>query len=788
MTDREFLESRIGGKLRGLRRSLKRRLTGEGVSWVAISLVVLVFATLGIDSLLHLPRHLRGLIMGLFSAGVLWVVWRQLLVPLRVPMNGEQLALLVEDRYCQIGDRLISALQLTRADGTETPGQSRAMIHKVVDQAGQVVDGLDFRAVVERPALRKRMALAVIAVELLVGFSVWQGGLMGMWWDRNVVFADVADVAWPQDIYLEVTGKPDMDADGNFRVLRGNDLEIIVTARPGDPISPAPAPDKITLYAWYKSVGWTEDPDIKLNRNRPRTYTKVFRGVSAPFKFYFVGGDDHREIEHTVTLIDPPGISWLRFTVEYPAYMKRPSRDFDESRAVLAAPPGSWISVRAAADKPIDFKDRDTGIYVDGQRLCGLTTDIDPPIGSPRNVPAHLVGKFQLTASPESPDAKGPSPMRTLAISLRDTDGFTNPRAAQYKIRVEPDIAPHVSLRKRGVSSTVTPSAILPFVIRAKDDSGLSELRVKLTWGDEKPKNKSWVVQPAPEGKSEFSTLYELDIKDLELVPGMTLRAVAQGDDLMPAELGGPNTGESGTLSFRIVKRDELLAEMVRKQKALWANFEQTVRKQEDSIATTEAVITIIDGGAKVSDGARRLRDATSMEIGVGGDCAKTSIAMQAILTEMVYNRIIEAKGRSETINRIITPLAEVAVRIETLTAEMKLAETSTDAKAFRKQTVGIQEVQNEILEVMREVLKEGIKHADAQELAYKLERLIERWDGVMRAAEAQADWDIRNALGFKCPECTKPLASEGGPAATVKCPHCKKSVAKPPLDRSDSD
>jgi len=658
------------------------------------------------------------------------------------------------------------------------------MIHEVVSQAGRVVDDLDFRVVVERPALRKRMTLAVVAVELLVVFSLWQGGVMGLWWDRNVAFGDVS---WPQDIYLEVEGRPAMDENGNFHVLRGGDLEIVVTAKPGDPVSPAPPPPRITLYADYESVGLTEDRDIKLNQNRSRTYTKVFRTVSEEFVFYFVGGDDRRKIEHRVTLIDPPGISWLRFTVEYPAYMNRPPRDFDESRTVLAVPPGSWITVRLATDKPIDFKHPDTGVLVDAKRLGDFGIDIDPPVGSPRNAPSNLVGRFQLPAA-ESPDAKDSSPMRTMTISLRDTDGFANRRAVQYKIRVEPDIAPQVTLKKRGVSGAVTPSAILPLVIQAKDDSGLSELRVKLTWGGDKPQSKSWVVRPAPEGNREFNTLYELDIKGLELIPGMTVRAVAEADDLMPAELGGPNTGESGAMSFRIVKRDELLAEMVRKQKALRANFEQTVRKQEDSIATTQAVITVIDAGAKASDAARRLRDATSMEIGVGGDCAKTSIAMQEILTEMIYNRIIEAKGRSETINGIITPLAEVAARIEALTAEMKLTETAKDAEAFRKQAVGIEDVQQEVLDVMRSVLERMIKVAEAQELAYKLERLIERWDGVMRAAEAQADWDIRNALGFKCPECDKALGAEGGPGATVKCPHCRKSVPKPPLDRSDSD
>ena len=785
MTDREFLESKVGGKLRGLRRNLRRRLAGEGVSWLAMSLVLVVFVTLGLDYLLHFDRPVRGVIMGLLLLGVVWVIWRQLIAPLRVPMDDEQLALLVEDRYSSLGDCLISALQFTRGDAQVTPGQSQAMVHLVIARAGEMAGGLDFQKVVERPILRKRMALALCAVGLLLGFSFWQAGIMNRWWNRNVIFADTA---WPQNVYLDVSG-PGMDDEGNFYVLRGDDLVIVITARSGDTAMPQEPPETITLYARYESVGWTTEPDIKVSANGSRTYSKVFRSVSEPFEFYFIGGDDKRGVRHRVSLIDPPGIGWLQFTVEYPAYMNRPSRKFDASRAVLAAPPGSLITIRATADKPVAFQHGATGMFLNGRKVGELEVDTAPkPDGAPLDVPARFVGAFRLAKSAPSGKSDDKNPMRTLTISLRDTDGFTNPRAAQYKIRTELDTAPRLSLKKRGVGSAVTPEAILPLVIQAKDDSGLSEVRAVLTWGGAKPGRKSWVVRPGPGGKDQFNTLYELDIKGLNLAVGMTIRATVEADDLMPAELNGPNKGTSGAMSFRIVKRDELLAEMVRRQKALRANFEQTIRKQEDCVATTEAMITMLNSDVAVADAARRLRDATSMEIGVGGDCAKTSVAMGDILIEMVYNRIIEAKGRAETLNGIVSPLAELAERVDVLTARMKTAEGAADGDDLLKQGDEIRSEQLSILEVMRKVLERMIKVAEAQELAYKLERLIERWDGVMRAAENRADWDIQNALGFKCPECTKGLGPDGGPGAKVKCPHCRKTVAKPALNDSDSD
>jgi len=659
------------------------------------------------------------------------------------------------------------------------------MVDLVIAQAGRTAENLDFQTVVERPLLKRRVSLAVCAIFLLVGFSIWQAGVMYRWWNRNVLFADMA---WPQHIYLDVDG-PGMDAAGNFRVLRGNDLTITITARPGDPRMPNAPAETIAMYAEYKSVGMTTDPKIELNKDDSRTYTKVFRSVSEPFEFYVVGKYDKRKIIHKVSLIDPPGIGWLQFNVEYPGYMNRPSRKFDESRTVLAAPPGSVITIRAAADKVVDFGNKATGMFLDGKKGGDLKADTPPwPDGAPKEAASRFVGSFKLP--PPAPAKKGGArnPMRTLTVALLDSNGFANPRAAQYKIRTEPDTAPTLSLKRRGVGGAVTAEAILPLVIQAKDDSGLSEIRAVLAWGGEKPGRKSWVVTPAPEGKDTYNSVYELDIKDLKLVPGMTISVTVEADDLMPAELSGPNKGVSGAMSFRIVKRDELLAEMVRRQKTLRANFEQTIRKQEDSIATTEAMLTMLRTDQGAAAASRRLRDATSMEIGVGGDCAKTSIAMGDILIEMVYNRIIEAKGRAETLNGIVNPLAELAERIDVLTARMKAAEGAADVDEMQKEADDIRTEQLAVLEVMRTVLERMIKVAEAQELAYKLERLIERWDGVMRAADSRADWDIQNALGFECPECEKPLGPDGGPGAKVKCPNCKKTVAKPALKGSDSD
>ena len=93
-----------------------------------LAVVGLVLVTLAFDYALRLDRTLRGVIMGGALAGVGWVVWRQILRPLRVPMDTGALALLVEGRFAQLGDRLISAIQFARGGSVEPLGMSDAMV------------------------------------------------------------------------------------------------------------------------------------------------------------------------------------------------------------------------------------------------------------------------------------------------------------------------------------------------------------------------------------------------------------------------------------------------------------------------------------------------------------------------------------------------------------------------------------------------------------------------------------------------------------------------------------
>ena len=190
----ELLRADVRGKLTALRVALSTRLLLEGVAWTVAAVVALVFVTLAFDYFLRLERPLRVGIVSLAAAGVLVVIWRGLVMPLRVPMRAADLALLVERRFGQLGDRLISAIQFSGSEDAETLGISAAMMRRVAFEANELARPLRFGEVVERRGVFRTWSIAGCALSLLIGFGFWQGDILGLWFLRNILFTEIINV------------------------------------------------------------------------------------------------------------------------------------------------------------------------------------------------------------------------------------------------------------------------------------------------------------------------------------------------------------------------------------------------------------------------------------------------------------------------------------------------------------------------------------------------------------------------------------------------------------------
>ncbi|MBI5724131.1 MAG: hypothetical protein HZA50_09255 [Planctomycetes bacterium] len=339
----KLVEHKITGKLGSLKLAIRTRIAAEGIGWVLAAAVAVIFITLGMDYLLRLEKAQRMLVMLAWLCGLAYLCWRRLVSPMFVPMNRSDLALLVENRFGQLGDRLISAIQFeTLAAGAG--GMSRAMILKVAHEANRMAGALNFGDVVRSAGAKRSGSIALGALLILAALGLWKPHILGLWFDRNIMFRDTP---WPQDTYLLVQGGPD------FSVVRGDDLKITVAVTDNSPV----VPQYIVMHTRSSSFGddWIEER-LEQSEAGGRTFVKIFQNVPEEFQFYVTGGDDSndRKHPHKVSIIEPPTLIELEFpSVVYPGYMRRPEGVLPGGTSVQKLPVGCRVSVRAVCNKPL---------------------------------------------------------------------------------------------------------------------------------------------------------------------------------------------------------------------------------------------------------------------------------------------------------------------------------------------------------------------------------------------------------------------------------------------------
>ncbi len=735
----DLLHPDIRDKLAGLRRALTGRLAVEGAAWTLVSLVALVFGTLAFDYLLRLERPLRAAIMALALAGVAWVLWRNLLAPLRVHMGMADLAMLVESRFGQLGDRLISAVLFSGRGQAEKIGASQAMIAHMAAEANAIARSLPFREVVERRGIFRSWSVAFCALGLLLGFGILQGDLLNRWFWRNVL---LADVPWPQATYVNVEG------EGDFIVMRGDDLRVVVNVEDRSLI----VPSYVELHATYPGIGRTEER-IEPEADNPKRFVKTFPAVPEEFEFYVVAGDDRRDARrpHRVLLIDPPSFRQVRFTVVRPSYTAMPQPElYDGSAGVLSLPAGSRVTVEALANKPLSS----ASIELDGQGAGQLKARAVAGASSAGEM--WFIGAFELPPVNKSE-------ARMLRFALADTAGHVNRGGAKYLLQVQPDHAPTVEMKKSGVGARITPQAIIPLRLIVRDEYGIAAVGIRAARSEKADDANMAAVAVAlpPDVRREVDLSHELNIEPMKFQPNQTLYVSAYGDDTLPALFGGPNRGLSGAMSFTVVKPEDLMEDLIRRQKELRLEFIQAMALQESARARTSVAAMIFASGKVDAESRRELASSASAQASVGAEIAKAADTLAAIIEEMKYNRIGTDTEREQIRSGVVQPLRDLQESVRRIRAALGATQGVEAVAELKRQAQAVEGLQKDLLARMDEILQRMTKLESKQEMANKLQLIIQWSQELLDSMKKKQDTET----GGVFEPATKPAQTRPGRA-----------------------
>ena len=748
MSEQPLLHSSVRRKLSRLKMALHGRLLGEGVSWILLALGAMVLATFALDYLLRLDDVLlRVVIMVAAWAGILYVAWRHLLAPMLVPMSTDSLALLVERRYGQLSDRLISALQFSaRKDhGALT---SQAMIDRVGQEANAMAATLDFSTVVEKSRLRRVLMAAILLTALVGSLATWQSQLFSIWFQRNILFA--SGIYYPQRTYLNVEGGPD------FRVHRGEDLEVLVRVD----ASSSHQPQTITLYRKYGDIVASESISFDADVG---AYVLRFPTVSNEFDFWVTGGDDRRDRQspHQVQILETAELTSLQFTLRFHPYQnaEKSTRSFDATTDLLPAPIGSSILITGSSSLPLKAAQLHLNGWpmdvVDFDAVAAEATDPSRPVDRTQiNLVCREVGTFNLPpyehvagdllAMPgglgilgaiehivRSPvqaataSARGYGDRMELTISLTDQENYTRV-AARYPVRIEADGVPVFDrLEPQEVGTTITRDVMLPLLMQVKDDYGLGDIRVMVSVNNgEFVQFGDTIVVPRKPAR-EFSERHVVDLGMLnpKLKEGDAIRIQAQATDMLPAGFGGPNIGYSPIRNFTVVSAQSLELELIKRMMETVGIFQDAIQNQGLAHAKTLAANAAVKAENTISQATRdKLQDSAAIQKSVGTDVENFTDKLAGILAEMKANKIGSPEQIELMERGVLAPLREdLPQDIATVHDSLRASEKTDDPRQMVEQTDNIEKAQDGIKNRLERIAEQAFKFADRQQLAAEI-------------------------------------------------------------------
>ncbi|MEX0776881.1 MAG: hypothetical protein WD042_14345 [Phycisphaeraceae bacterium] len=684
----------ITRRLSALRRSVRFWLLLWGLGICCITLAACVYVSLGLDYYWRWDRFQRGIILFATIAGLAVLVYRQLIRPLLRPLSDDALALRVEAVHPELGQSLISALQLSRMGGFEALGVSGVLVDEAIRQGAAGADRVRFADALS--ALFRKQALARLGIGVALLASVLAfftipatAAAMQLWYQRNIL---LGAQRWPQRTHLRLT-----NVEGaRVTIPRGDDWELLVQA---DGVTPA------AVYVDIESLSDGDDRTEEMTQVGGDAFRATFRGVLEPLRFRVYGGDDVSQwIE--LHLVDRPRITELKLTYHPPKYTGQPAAQLPTGQASYDVLKGGSIDIAATANKPL----------ASAKLMLGDAAIADLTLTGQGDQAMGFIG--QIPADKLASGAWGMMLVDVTGLEARRPQGFT--------LHVAADRKPQVRAKLQGISAWVTSRAVVPINLRLTDDFAVAAAdRVYYTVAKDTQEQSPPVAVPlaelgGPFGQREMAGTHVFDLAPLNLIVGTQVVFAIQARD--NDDVSGPNVGASPNFPLMVVTEEELRAELLRREQEQRQEFERLIKDQEELLTDVRAVMVTVQGKAQLEDADRTLLLKTEKRQRLVADRAMTIAGhFTSILEEVVNNKLEEESGPAQQRLRdsIIQPMRDLArLRVPPPADLIELARTPTAAADQRdKALADASQRQVKLVDEMQAIL-----------------RFMEKWEGYQEA------------------------------------------------------
>lgn len=558
----------------------------SGVGWTVVAVVVLCLVCYHADSRWVLSAKAREVWrVGIALAG-LAVLGGALLRSLLKPLPDSELATYVEQKYPDLRERLLTAVDLSPSlavAGGDSSGFSRSMAAALVEETQKAAAPLNFRRAVNLAPLR-RAALAAAAVLLLLAVEAGLAPDAFANWVHRMrdPRADIAPWANTR-VYVKPDAEllPRNEGVGVAVVTRGISADkAVLHYRPaGDKNAPWKTVDLRGAVALQSDEATAPRlaSDRRSGPEQIRRFRYQFPTLPQSLEMYATANDG-RSNERNVNVEDRPVFSSFKMTFHYPAYTHKTSQTLTVSSGDIAAIAGTEVDVVGIANKPL--------------RSVDFSLNRSAPSAWPV-AGAQTHGHLSVRKD------------GTYALAPTDLHGFEGEKAAAYAIKAQADQAPTVQISRPATDMELVPNGSLPLVAHAGDDFGIAAMHLAY----EKQKGEGFggsamktlgngaLPLPGPNGTPNADVTQRWHVGSISPKVGETIRYEVDATD--NCAVGGPHTARSSSYRIHIVS----VAEMQQKLKEAL---------EEEAHALADLRNSQIEA-QKALDAARQKQDKTAM-------------------------------------------------------------------------------------------------------------------------------------------------------------------------------
>ena len=553
--------------------------------------------------------------------------------------RARALALVLERRFPELNDRLITAVELAESSRDHS-GLTAAMLLRTADEAALVVQRLDLREVFAVRPLARAIGLAVVLVVSVAAFGLAAGEVFSTWFHRSVLFADEL-YRRETDLFVIVLAEPGERPvefkNGLYKHPRGGDLTFLAKVPDGRKV-----PDKVQFsYRNVLSRGGGSDFLTKIGQ---REFRHKLAGLHQSIDLSLRGGDFSTPSPLRIEVVEPPQIERLSLDSLYPEYTglnrldektQTPQRQpVPILGAQVSLPAGTDFLFEARSNKPLRrFRlqtDRFEILAERGAAQASISTiaslnaeqhqyamTTPQPLlaedGRTIRVPCVLAVVLETEMASSAGQVHIPfrlPPDAVLRITLFDEDDIESSEPIRLAINSIPDEPPHVETRLKGIGNSITRQATIPVVGEARDpqdaskvygvtdDYGIADAHFEYKVEAAKPQASASDAAKTDAAKTDAGQT-DLAAAKFQTVPftkhpeGGKQFGVDEKFKVLPLDLGigqrftlkvvaadadnltGPHISSGAAHSFQVVSDDELLALVAVKELNIRRRFEQ---------------------------------------------------------------------------------------------------------------------------------------------------------------------------------------------------------------------